>query len=446
MLYLHEILNTKQKHKILQMADRSGSVQKVNHYLEAPVFLKSAEAEVMRVLRIKGQTSRTEISNITGWSRAKTSQEVNSLIKKGYLVDIGEGISKGGRKPRLLQLNEKLGYVVGVDIGATSLEIALADINGTILRRVAEPTDVRLDPEDVLGRCCTLILDMILAEGCQPGEILGIGLGVPGPVDFARGVLVAPPLMPDWENFPIRKFFYKTFPSAFVVVDNDVNIMALGEQRSGDAAHVDHFLVIKIGTGIGCGIMANGNIHRGNNGCAGDVGHICVDKAGPICRCGNRGCLEAMAAGPAIAENAVQAAHQGKSELLSKMMADNDGLLTPEDVNAACRDGDEAALDVIRASGQMIGDMLAGLVNFFNPSHIFIGGGIANFGNILLVAIKRAVLRRSLPLATSELTINFSRTGSDVGVLGAIMLALEYVFVVEDDLKFSFLTKDKILE
>lgn len=392
----------------------------------------------MRALRKNGQTSRAEVTSITGWSRAKTSQEVNALVKKGYLIDAGEGISKGGRKPRLLRFNSQLGYIVGIDIGATSLEIALADVNGTILKRVMEPADVRQPPEELLGRCSVLILETALAQSIQPEQILGIGVGVPGPVDFARGVLVAPPLMPDWENYPIRDFFKETFTSAFVVVDNDVNIMALGEQRSGDAANVDHFLVIKIGTGIGCGIMASRKIHRGSNGSAGDIGHICVDKQGPICRCGNRGCLEAMAAGPAIAEKAMQAVRDNKSELLRKMMDDNHGVLSPEDVNAACREGDEAALEIIRASGQMIGDVLAGLVNFFNPSHIFITGGIANFGNHLLIAIKRAVLRRSLPLATTHLAINFSRTGSDAGVLGAIMLALEYLFVVEDDLHYSF--------
>jgi glucokinase-like ROK family protein len=420
------------------MSQKPAGVDTHTNFIKAPVLLNTAEAEVMRALRKNGQISRAEIANITGWSRAKTSQEVNALIEKGYLVDVGEGISKGGRKPRLLRFNSQLGYVVGIDIGATSLEIALADINGFVLDRVMEPADVRQPPEDLLGRCSALILELVVAQNIHPEQILGIGVGVPGPVDFARGVLVAPPLMPDWENYPIRNFFKETFTSAFVVVDNDVNIMALGEQRTGDAANVDHFLVIKIGTGIGCGIMASRRIHRGSNGSAGDVGHICVDKQGPICRCGNRGCLEAMAAGPAIAEKAMRAVRDGKSELLRKMMEENGGVLTPEDVNTACREGDEAALDIIRSSGQMIGDMLAGLVNFFNPSHIFIGGGIANFGNHLLIAIKRAVLRRSLPLATTNLSINFSRSGSDAGLMGAIMLALEYLFVVEDDLHFSF--------
>jgi glucokinase-like ROK family protein len=274
---------------------------------------------------------------------------------------------------------------------------------------------------------------MCQAQGTSTDRILGIGVGVPGPVDFSRGVLVAPPLMMDWENFPIRSFFNETFPSAFVAVDNDVNIMALGEQRAGDGMGVDHFIYVKIGTGIGAGIVSNGRIHRGADGCAGDIGHICVDKQGPICRCGNQGCLEAMAAGPAIAEKAAQAALSGRSLFLRKLLDANGGSLTPEDVNAACREGDEAALEIIRASGLMIGDVLAGLVNFFNPSHIFVGGGIANFGNHLLVSIRRAVLRRSLPLATSHLSINFSRASSNAGIIGAIALVLEYLFMVEDD-------------
>ncbi len=140
-------------------------------FTKAPVMLNSSEAEVMRVLRRDGQTSRSDITNFTGWSRAKTSQEVNSLVEKGFLVDIGEGVSRGGRKPRLLQLNEQLGYVAGVDIGAIRLEIALSDVNGTILKRVIEDVDVRDAPEDVLGRCSELILELAVAQGIHPEQI-----------------------------------------------------------------------------------------------------------------------------------------------------------------------------------------------------------------------------------------------------------------------------------
>jgi glucokinase-like ROK family protein len=311
--------------------------------------------------------------------------------------------------------------------------VALTDVGGKVYQRRSEPADVRRPPEEFLSRSSEIILEMIAAQGSSPDQLLGIGVGVPGPVDFARGVLVAPPLMPDWEDFPIRDHFLRAFPAAYVVVDNDVNIMAIGEQRAGDGVGVDHFIFIKIGTGIGSGIVSNGKIHRGSVGCAGDIGHICVDKNGPICRCGNAGCLEAMAAGPAIAEKALQAARSDPSTLLRALMEANGGTLRPEDVAIACREGDQAALEIIRASGQMIGDVLASLVNFFNPSHIFIGGGIVNFGNHLLVSIRRAVLRRSLPLATTHLSINFSRMGAETGVTGAVALAREYLFVVQDE-------------
>jgi glucokinase-like ROK family protein len=403
------------------------------YFRKAPILLSKSEAAIIDILHRNRLVSRAEITAITCWSKAKTSHEVNGVIAKGYVIEVGDGVSQGGRKPRLLQINDKLGFVVGIDIGATSIEIVLADTAGTILQRVAEAADVRQSAEIVLGRCKELALEMAVKQNIHPEQILGIGVGVPGPVNFTRGMLVAPPLIPDWEEYPIRDYFTKTFTSSHVSVDNDVNIMALGEQNANKTKEIENFLMIKIGTGIGCGIMASKKIHRGSEGSAGDIGHICVDKNGPVCLCGNRGCLEAMAAGPAIAQRAMQAARDGKSELLKKMMEANEGVLTPEDVNAACREGDEAALDIIRSSGQMIGEVLAGLVNFFNPSHIFIGGGIANFGNHLLIAIKRTVLRRSLPLATQNLTINFSRTGADSGILGAITLAREYIFTVEND-------------
>jgi glucokinase-like ROK family protein len=418
--------------EISMRASHTISAKKANH-AAAPILVDSDEAEIIRALRKREHMSRTEISNITGWSKAKASQEIRSLVDKGLVIEIGEGASKGGRKPQILRINNQLGYIIGIDVGATSIDMALADVNGQIVKRTSENADVRIKPDLYFGRCVELVNQILKAQGIDADQILGIGVGVPGPVDFAHGVLVAPPLMPDWGNFSIRSFFNEAFPSAFAVVDNDVNIMALGEQRAGDGINVDHFIYVKIGTGIGAGIISNGHIHRGSDGCAGDIGHICVDKKGPLCACGNIGCLEAMSAGPMIVSKANEAARNGTSPILSQMLASNGGVLRAEDVNAACREGDQAALDIIRASGQMVGDVLASLVNFFNPSHIFIGGGIANFGNHLLVAIRRAVLQRSLPLATTHLSIKFSSMGADAGVIGAIALALDYLFAIEDN-------------
>ena len=165
----------------------------------------------------------------------------------------------------------------------------------------------------------------------------GIGIGVPGPVDFSAGTVVSPPIMPGWDRYPIIQTVQQWFPSANVVVDNDVNVMALGEINQGAGKGVDNLIFVKIGTGIGAGIICEGKIYRGSSGCAGDIGHIGVDKSGPYVHCGNQGCLETVAAGPAIAERALSAAQAGKSPILLKHYEKNGNVLRAEDVGDAAQ-------------------------------------------------------------------------------------------------------------
>jgi glucokinase-like ROK family protein len=400
-------------------------------HLTAPLRVTTSEAAIIAAFRQFESISRTDIARLTGWSRPKVTAEVARLIHRGILVEVGEGNSQGGRRPRLLKFNGRLGCIVGVDIGATSVDIAVADLNARVLARDSAPADVRDEPTVLLSQVKDRILKMLSRAVIQPKHVLGIGIGVPGPVDFANGVLVAPPLMPAWEGFSIRGFFHAIFPAAFVMVDNDVNIMALGELRAGAGVDVDNFIFVKIGTGIGAGIVCNGQVHRGSSGSAGDIGHICADHNGPICRCGNIGCLEMMAAGPAIAARAVEAAQNGSSPSLAKKLEANNGVLKSEDVAAAAREGDRVAIEIIQSSGQLIGDVLAGLVNFSNPSLILVGGGVSKIGNQLLASIRQAVLRRSTALATRNLVANYSAMGAEAGVTGAIHLALEHLFVAQ---------------
>jgi glucokinase-like ROK family protein len=355
---------------------------------------------------------------------------VGRMIDAHILTEAGEGKSAGGRRPFLLDINANLGYVVGVDIGATSVDVALADFRGNILERTAEPADVRGRPDAFLS-CVADRLDELLARrGATATQVIAIGVGVPGPVEFVPGVLIAPPLMPLWEGFPIKGFLRDRFPHARVAVDNDVNIMAKGEHQAGAGRGLDHFLFIKIGTGIGCGIISHGEVYRGADGAAGDIGHICVDYNGPVCHCGNQGCLEIMAAGPAIAVEAQARAESGDSLFLAARLADR-GTLTAVDVGDAAAAGDRAALDIIRRSGRMIGGVLATLVNFYNPQAVFIGGGVANIGNGLLSAIRQATLRRATALSTRRLRVEYSTLGEDAGVIGGIWMALENVITIK---------------
>jgi len=403
----------------------------------APFLLDLPEARAVHSIRKLGPLSRTDIAGITGYSRSKITTVINKLTHLGILEEMGDGLSSGGRKPRVLNFNAGFGYIVGVDMGATSLDIALADFNGHIIERLNKPIDVRDGPTEILSLVRQLVLDILQRRSIPIHKIYAFGIGVPGPVEFSTGLLIAPPIMPGWEAFPTRAFFQETFTSAIVIVDNDVNVMALGELRWGAGIGEENFIFVKVGTGIGSGIVCRGQIYRGVSGCAGDIGHICADPNGPVCHCGNIGCLEAMAGGPAIAARALQAVQSNKSPILQRIMEHQNGLLTSVDVGRAAREGDRTANEIIHESGRMIGEVLASLVNFYNPSLILIGGGVSNVGHQFLASIRRGILHRSLPLSTRHLRIDISPMGANAGVMGAIALAMEHVFVPEQGYAIS---------
>jgi predicted NBD/HSP70 family sugar kinase len=232
--------------------------------------------------------------------------------------------------------------------------------------------------------------------------------------------------MPGWDGYPVRDAVSRGL-SCPVVLDNDVNVLALGEQHAGVARAARDFLFVKIGTGIGCGIVVDGELYRGVDGCAGDIGHIRVDDFGPTCACGNTGCLEAFAGGAALARDATAAARSGRSDVLSEMLAAR-GELSAADVGAAVTQGDAIAAQLIRDSGRRIGQVLASLVSFFNPGLIVIGGGVTAVGHSLLAEVRGVTYRRSLPLATGNLPIVLSELGAEGGVIGAARLVSGAVY------------------
>ena len=394
------------------------------------ICITPAEKELIDLIRKFGGFSKSDLVSYTDHSRTKITSSVNSLINKKIIIENQGSEYSGGRRSKTFGLNSSLGCVAGVDIGATGIDLAVADLSQRILARASEDVPVREGPVKILGKVCELLENLLHETAYDPGKILGIGIGIPGPVDFINGTVVSPPIMPGWDRYPIIQTVQKHFPAANVVIDNDVNVMALGEINQGVGKGVNNLIFVKIGIGIGAGIICQTRIYRGANGCAGDIGHISIDNNGPLCHCGNNGCLEALAGGPAIAERSLTAAKSGKSAILQKYFEKNGGKLTAEDVGNAAREGDPASIEIVRESGQMVGDVLASLVNFYNPDMIVIGGGVSNLGNLLLSSIRQAVLSRSLPLATRNLDIVFSGIGEDAGVIGAAQLAMDYVFTV----------------
>ena len=372
---------------------------------------QTSAGALLQLIREEVAVTRADLARVTGLARSTVAQRVDTLLARGLVQDTGGSVSTGGRPPAVLAFNPNAGVVLAGDLGATHARIAVCDLAGTPLAERAADLEIAQGPELVLDSLQERFAELLDEVGWAPGDVSGIGVGVPGPVEFDSGRPVNPPIMPGWDDFPIPEWFASRY-SAPVLVDNDVNIMARGEHRMY-WRDTEHFLLIKVGTGIGCGIVADGHIHRGARGAAGDIGHIrATSSEDVICRCGNVGCLEAVAGGLALAE---RLAAQGADATQSR------------DVVRLVRSGHAGAIRMVRDAGRTLGEVLAGTVNFFNPAVIVIGGDIAEAHAQLLAGVREGIFSRSLPLATRDLRIVPSRLGDRAGVIGAATMVIEQV-------------------
>jgi predicted NBD/HSP70 family sugar kinase len=366
---------------------------------------------VLRLIRDGDAVTRAALARRTGLARSTVAQRVDALLALRLVYEAGGEASTGGRPATVLAFNHHAGVVLVADLGATHSRLAISDLAATPLAEVAFDMDIADGPEHVLGEVCERFEALLVQSGRTADEVRGVGVGVPGPVDFPAGRPVNPPIMPGWDGFSIPEWFAGRY-DAPVLVDNDVNIMALGEHWS-HWRHVDHLLYVKVGTGIGSGIVSGRGIHRGADGAAGDIGHIRVtDHDDAVCRCGNLGCLEAVAGGRALA---------------LRLTAGGIDAAGSREVVELVRAGRPEAILMVREAGRELGDVLAGCVNFFNPGAIVVGGDIAEAQDHLLAGIREVVFQRSLPLATRDLTIANSRLGDRAGVVGAAIMVIDHV-------------------
>jgi len=385
---------------------------------------------VLDEVRLGRARSRPELSERLGLGRAIVAQRVGELVERGLISDAELGSSTGGRPPRRLTFRADAGHLLVADLGATSIDVAMTRLDGTVLAHHGEPADIAHGPDALLERVEQLFEGLRAGARRAPERLWGVGIGVPGPVEFRTGRPSSPPIMPGWDGYPVRDRLAARY-AAPVWVDNDVNVLTLGEWRAGVAVGHDNVVVVKIGTGIGAGIVSDGRLHRGAQGSAGDVGHIqVVEETDVICRCGNVGCLEALAGGAALARDGEAAARAGRSPRLRAAL-ERDGLVTAADVARAASFGDPVAAALLTDAGRRVGVMLASVVNFFNPSLVVIGGGVAQSGEALLGAVREVVLRRSLPLATRDLDIQRSGLGDEAGIIGAAAMVVDQLFARE---------------
>jgi predicted NBD/HSP70 family sugar kinase len=371
--------------------------------------------DLLRLLRQRDAMTRAELLEATGLSRSTLGPRLDRLVER-RLVVAEAAPSTGGRPPSRFAFNPGAGVVLAADLGATHGRIAVADLAGTTLASESVEIAIADGPESVLHRVLATFDELLARSSHRRDEVWSTGIGLPGPVDVERGRPVRPPIMPGWDDVDVRGWFAGRIPGP-VFVDNDVNVIALGEYWHTWHPEVADVLHVKVATGIGAGIIADGGVFRGARGAAGDIGHIRVESPRVVvCDCGNENCLEAVASGRALARDLREAGYDTTSTM---------------DVVELVAAGNPDAVLAVRTAGRRLGEALAAAVNLLNPEVIVVSGDLVGAHDHLLAGVREVVYQRSTALATQSLRIVEARLADEAGIEGCIVLALEALLAAD---------------
>ncbi|TFH56230.1 ROK family protein [Glutamicibacter arilaitensis] len=377
---------------------------------QSPQFARGASGagDVLQLFMDGAAHSRTDLAALTGMARSTLQERLDVLISLGLIGTITDGASTGGRPPQRLALLPDARLILAIDLGASHLRVALTDLSPTLVAQSQLPISFADGPVAILESALVLADELLASQQRTREDVIAIGMGVPGPVNFETGRPANPPIMPGWDGFDIPAWFQQHL-DALVVVDNDVNLMAIGEKDQLETGSED-FIFVKLATGIGSGIISGGLLQRGAQGTAGDIGHVRIRRGdGIFCHCGNEGCLEAVAAGPKIATALREQGIEAHSNT---------------DVVALVNSGNIQAIHAVRQAGRDLGEVLAASVSLLNPSLIVVGGRISAAGEHLLAGIREVVYQRGAPLSTQHLQIRTSLSWEVGALRGASMIAI----------------------
>lgn len=382
---------------------------------------QTSAGDLLELVRSGRAVTRGALQRATGLSRATVGQRLDRLFRAGWLREGAGGpvdSPLGGRPSITLEFDGSHAVVLAAVLETRHAHAAVLTLTGEILAEHSGTLVIQDGPEAVLGELGRWCAELLEKTGHRAEEVCGIGLAVPGPVDTATGRVVQPPIMPGWDGYDIRGRLARAFtehasaPAVPVLVDNDANLMAYGEQRTG---HPDcsAFVLVKVSTGIGAGVVVDGSIYRGVDGGAGDIGHIRVG-AQALCRCGSYGCLAAVASGGAVARRLAEAGVPAASG---------------SDVRDLLAAGHPEAAALAREAGRTVGDVLATVVTLLNPGVLMIAGDLA--GTPFLTGVRELLYQRALPRSTAHLEVVTSRLGDRAGLIGAGALVVEHLYAPE---------------
>lgn len=388
-------------------------------------FLKKYnEIGMLDLIRRHGSISKADLSRLTGLSATASGMIVSALQEKGYIREAGEGESRGGRKPVMLELNPHSIYSIGVDIDVNYLNVILMDITGNVIDEHIEMVETTGTFPVVLRKIEEIVALMLEKHSINSGKLTGLGISVPGLVDSAtRRILMAPNL--GWEDVDVCGHPGEVF-GVPVYVENEAMASAICEHWIGACKGYNDFVCINIKSGIGAGIFAGGHPYRGVGGIAGEIGHVVIDDQGPKCGCGKYGCLETLASALHITEKARKLVRQGAASSLNTM--GNADEISIEDIVKAARAGDATAKNILLESGRYLGIAISNIVNMLNPAKIVLGKEFTRYADIVLNSIREIVNCKALKPAASEVEIVASGFGEKASALGAAIVPMKLLF------------------
>ena len=404
---------------------------------DMPRSFEAKELAILHLIHSGSQGSRLALSKQTGLSPASITLIVQNLINRGLVVESTAVTSKLGRRPVSLEIRSDAAYLIGVDIGSYYLRVVVADMNGNITYKSQSKTAIPEGRDQVLKRAFEAVHEAILQSGLPRGAIKGIGLAHSGVIDSKNGMVLSfprPGQMAEWRNIPLRELFQKEFQIPCLLEDS-VRTIAIAERCFGLGKNCNDFLYIDVGMGIGAAIFFNGKLYLGAGGNAGEFGHITIDKNGPLCSCGNNGCLEAVASCAAIIEAVHTAINRGVDSRIRHLAGGDLENVSIELVAQAAAANDSLAFRVLQEAASYIANGLADLVNLLNPKLIIFGGALfRSVPHLLSDPIRSIIKQRSLEKSFNDVELQVSPLGSEAGALGASRLMAENIL---EDLFFS---------
>jgi glucokinase-like ROK family protein len=369
---------------------------------------------VIDVLRDRGTASRAEIARATGLSRSTVSTIVSKLIEAGLVAEHADapGVAHGdhgGRPPVLLSLDKSAGVALGVDFGHTHLRVAVSDLSHELLAETARDLDVDHAADEGLDAAARLVDQVLKTAGVGRKRVLGVGMGLPGPIDRSTGAVGDSSILPGWVGVDAAAEMSKRLRMP-VHVDNDANLGALAEFVWGSGKGFSNLIYIKLSSGVGAGMLLGGRLYHGTGGTAGEIGHTVVNPGGAICRCGSRGCLETVASAKAIAE--VLGDSRGEPVSIKQLLD-------------LAREGDAAAVRLIGEAGREIGVAVANLCNVINPDRVIVGGDLSAAGELITEPILESIRRYAILSAAEQVSVVPGTLGDRAELLGALALVLQ---------------------